>query len=97
MPFPPDPSKTIQTSKSASAPQGKRGIEKPPFQLPDFIEATGIGAMRSAYHEKEEGKKLKQKSRERVQPKMGRMDIDYQARLSLNVTFLRIICFFACM
>lgn len=24
--------------------QGKRGIEKPPFQLPEFIEATGIGA-----------------------------------------------------
>ena len=26
--------------------QGKRGIEKPPFKLPDFIEATGIGEMR---------------------------------------------------
>lgn len=23
--------------------QGKRGIEKPPFELPDFIAATGIG------------------------------------------------------
>ena len=29
--------------------QGKRGIEKPPFQLPDFIEATGISEMRQAY------------------------------------------------
>ncbi len=29
--------------------QGKRGIEKPPFVLPDFIEATGIGQMRQAY------------------------------------------------
>ncbi len=24
-------------------PQGKRGLEKPPFKLPEFIEATGIG------------------------------------------------------
>ncbi len=32
--------------------QGKRGLEKPPFQLPDFIEATGIGEMRQAYQEK---------------------------------------------
>ena len=30
-------------------PQGKRGIEKPIFQLPDFIEATGISEMRQAY------------------------------------------------
>lgn len=58
--------------------QGKRGIEKPLFKLPDFIEATGITQMRNAYHEKEEAKKLKQKQRERMQPKMGRMDIDYQ-------------------
>lgn len=26
--------------------QGKRGIEKPPWQLPEFIEATGISTMR---------------------------------------------------
>ena len=32
--------------------QGKRGLEKPPFQLPEFIEATGIGEMRQAYQEK---------------------------------------------
>lgn len=31
-----------------------------------------------AYIEKEDGKKLKQKQRERMQPKMGKMDIDYQ-------------------
>lgn len=34
--------------------------------LPDFIEATGISDMRSAYKEKEEGKKLKQKQRDRM-------------------------------
>ena len=32
--------------------QGKRGLEKPPFQLPDYIEATGIGEMRKAYQDK---------------------------------------------
>lgn len=32
--------------------QGKRGIEKPMFKLPEYIEATGIGEMRQAYHEK---------------------------------------------
>ncbi|XP_052183349.1 uncharacterized protein LOC127795607 [Diospyros lotus] len=58
--------------------QGKRGIEKPPFQLPDFIAATGIEKIRQAYIEKEDSKKLKQKQRERMQPKMGKMDIDYQ-------------------
>ncbi|KAF3321499.1 Proline-rich spliceosome-associated family protein isoform 2 [Carex littledalei] len=58
--------------------QGKRGIEKQPFQLPDFIAATGIEKIRQAYIEKEDSKKLKQKQRERIQPKMGKMDIDYQ-------------------
>ncbi|KAM7525115.1 hypothetical protein LguiA_015017 [Lonicera macranthoides] len=58
--------------------QGKRGIEKQPFQLPDFIAATGIEKIRQAYIEKEDNKKLKQKQRERMQPKMGKMDIDYQ-------------------
>ncbi|PWA71569.1 proline-rich spliceosome-associated (PSP) family protein [Artemisia annua] len=58
--------------------QGKRGIEKHPFQLPGFIAATGIEKIRQAYIEKEDNKKLKQKQRERMQPKMGKMDIDYQ-------------------
>ncbi|RZC65420.1 hypothetical protein C5167_009111 [Papaver somniferum] len=58
--------------------QGKRGIEKQPFQLPDFIAATGIEKIRQAYIEKEDSKKSKQKQRERMQPKMGKMDIDYQ-------------------
>eukprot|EP00271_Cylindrocystis_brebissonii_P004456 TRINITY_DN1612_c0_g2_i1.p1 TRINITY_DN1612_c0_g2~~TRINITY_DN1612_c0_g2_i1.p1 ORF type:complete len:604 (+),score=209.33 TRINITY_DN1612_c0_g2_i1:490-2301(+) len=58
--------------------QGKRGIEKQPFQLPDFIAATGIEKIRQAYVEKEDSKKLKQKQREKMQPKMGKMDIDYQ-------------------
>ncbi|KAJ1551808.1 Splicing factor 3B subunit 2 [Nowakowskiella sp. JEL0078] len=58
--------------------QGKRGIEKPPFELPDFIKKTGIMEMRSAVRDKEDQQKLKSKTRERHQPKMGKLDIDYQ-------------------
>ncbi|KAF9447985.1 DUF382-domain-containing protein [Macrolepiota fuliginosa MF-IS2] len=58
--------------------QGKRGIEKPPFQLPSYIADTGIATMRDAVKEKEAGMSLKAKTRERVQPKMGKIDIDYQ-------------------
>ncbi|CAL1526202.1 unnamed protein product [Lymnaea stagnalis] len=58
--------------------QGKRGIEKTPFELPDFIKATGIEEMRAALQEKEDQKTLKSKMREKVRPKMGKIDIDYQ-------------------
>ncbi|KAJ3278847.1 hypothetical protein HK104_001975, partial [Borealophlyctis nickersoniae] len=58
--------------------QGKRGIEKPPFELPDFIKQTGIMELRMAVKEKEEAQKLKSKTRDRHQPKMGKLDIDYQ-------------------
>jgi len=57
---------------------GKRGVEKPPFQLPDFIQATGIEKIRATVMEKENAKKLKGKQKERMQPKMGKIDIDYQ-------------------
>ncbi|XP_015259200.1 PREDICTED: splicing factor 3B subunit 2 [Cyprinodon variegatus] len=58
--------------------QGKRGIEKPPFQLPEFIRRTGIQEMREALQEKEDAKSMKTKMREKVRPKMGKIDIDYQ-------------------
>lgn len=58
--------------------QNKRGIEKPPYQLPSYIADTGIATMKDALKEKEGDQTLKQKTRERVQPKMGKMDIDYQ-------------------
>ncbi|KAG6586512.1 Splicing factor 3B subunit 2 [Phytophthora cinnamomi] len=58
--------------------QGKRGIEKPPFKLPEFIAQTGIAEVRDSVAEDDEKKKHKQRARERVQPKMGRVDIDYQ-------------------
>ncbi|KAF7137528.1 hypothetical protein RHSIM_Rhsim07G0122000 [Rhododendron simsii] len=57
--------------------QGKHGIEKQPFLLPDFIAATGIDKIREGYIQKQE--KLKQKQREKMMhPKMGRTDVDYR-------------------
>lgn len=58
--------------------QGKRGFEKPPFDLPEFIKRTGITEMRQAVSEKDDKKSLKQKMREKIRPKMGKIDIDYQ-------------------
>ncbi|KAK0597470.1 hypothetical protein LWI29_025630 [Acer saccharum] len=66
----------IHWCQKAKLLQVKRGIEKQPFQIPDFIAATGVEKIRQAYIEKEDmSKKLRQKQRE---PKMGKMDIDYQ-------------------
>lgn len=56
----------------------KRGIEKPGFALPKFIAETGISDMRDAVLEKQAEASLKQRQRERVAPKMGKLDIDYQ-------------------
>ena len=56
--------------------QSKRGTLRPPFQLPDYIEETGINKIRNT--DLPEHKSLSQKLRERMQPKLGRMDIDYQ-------------------
>ncbi|PWN28016.1 DUF382-domain-containing protein, partial [Jaminaea rosea] len=58
--------------------QNKRGIEKPPFELPAYIADTGIGTMKDAINEKEAEQSLKTKTRERVQPKMGKVVVDYQ-------------------
>ncbi|PWN36132.1 DUF382-domain-containing protein, partial [Meira miltonrushii] len=58
--------------------QNKKGIEKPPFQLPSYIAATGIAEIKDALKEKEAEQTLKAKTRERVQPKMGKVMIDYQ-------------------
>merc|ERR1719393_1079478 len=57
---------------------GKRGVEKPPFKLPDFIEATGIAKIRQSIMEKQSEMSLKAKGREKIHPKMGKLDIDYQ-------------------
>ena len=58
--------------------EGKKGIEKPAFQLPSYIADTGIGVQQDAVKEREAEMSLKQKTRQRVQPRMGKMDIDYQ-------------------
>ena len=55
--------------------QGRRGQVREPFKLPDFIESTGISHIRNVDDEK---KGLKQRLRERMTPKLGRLDIDYQ-------------------
>ncbi|KAK0824113.1 hypothetical protein LTR73_007980 [Friedmanniomyces endolithicus] len=56
----------------------KRGVEKAGFALPKFIAETGISDMRNAVLEKQAEATLKQRQRERVAPKMGKLDIDYQ-------------------
>ncbi|OBT50861.1 hypothetical protein VE04_09113, partial [Pseudogymnoascus sp. 24MN13] len=56
----------------------KRGVEKPPFALPKFIQETGIADVRDPVLEEVADASLKSKQRERVQPKMGKLDIDYQ-------------------
>ena len=58
--------------------QGKRGLEKPPFELPQFIADTGIGEMRGTAQSKADDQRLKEDTRARVKPKMGKMDLDYQ-------------------
>ena len=55
----------------------KRGIEKSPFALPKFIQETGIAEMREAVLEKQAEMTMRQKQRERVQGKLGKLDIDY--------------------
>ena len=57
--------------------QGKRGIEKPPFKLPDFIAKTGIMDIRGAMQEDQAKMSLKQKQRSRVAPKSGG-EVDYR-------------------
>jgi len=46
--------------------------------LPSFIEDTGIAKLRDKAQAADAAKTLKQKLRERIQPKMGKIDIDYQ-------------------
>lgn len=58
--------------------QGKRGFEKPPFELPPFIKELGITEMRGATGAQDQSKSLKTKTRERLMPKMGKLNLDYQ-------------------
>jgi len=58
--------------------QGKRGVEKPPFALPDFIIKTGICDVRDATQEDEAKQSAKQKNRMRVSGRGGGVDVDYR-------------------
>jgi splicing factor 3B subunit 2 len=58
--------------------QGKRGFEKAPFQLPDFIVNTGITDVRDAAAQEDKDMSAKQRNRARVAPKMGAIDVDYK-------------------
>mmetsp|Transcript_39672 Transcript_39672/g.46370 ORF Transcript_39672/g.46370 Transcript_39672/m.46370 type:complete len:584 (-) Transcript_39672:201-1952(-) len=58
--------------------QGKRGIEKIPYTLPDYILATGIKEIRGAVNEDDAKASLKQKQRGRVAPKGSGGDVDYR-------------------
>ena len=49
--------------------QGKRGAEKIPYDLPDYIKDTGIMQLRDP---------TSSRNRNRYQAKMGSLDIDYQ-------------------
>lgn len=58
--------------------QGKRGIEKSPFELPSYIRDTGITEQRQAFRDKEVSKGLKAKTREKLLPKLGKLHLDYE-------------------
>jgi len=54
----------------------KRGVAKQPYELPAFIRDTGIQEMRNPYDTQHQT--LRQKMRERVQGRLGKLDVDYQ-------------------
>ena len=51
---------------------------KAPFKLPDFIEKTGISNLRDPFTDRDGARMIKQKLRERMNPKLGKIDIDYE-------------------
>ena len=56
----------------------KRGIDKVPFKLPEYVEQTGIAKIRQAVLAKEAEKDIKAKQRAKMRPKTGKLDIDYK-------------------
>lgn len=56
--------------------QYKRGLHKQPFALPEYIADTGISQVREASGDA--NKSLRQRMKERMQPKTGKLDMDYQ-------------------
>lgn len=58
--------------------QGKRGIEKPPFELPAYIRATGVTEQRDTAVNQEAERSLKARTRERLQGRLGKLNLDYE-------------------
>uniref|UniRef100_A0A7S1KPH0 PSP proline-rich domain-containing protein n=1 Tax=Percolomonas cosmopolitus TaxID=63605 RepID=A0A7S1KPH0_9EUKA len=56
----------------------KRGYEKPPFELPDFIKNTGVQEVREKYEKKLQERSAKTRARDRMLAKLSKTDIDYQ-------------------
>jgi len=56
----------------------KRGVDKIPYKLPEYIEQTGIAKIRQAVLAKEAERDIKAKQRAKMRPKTGGLDIDYQ-------------------
>ena len=57
---------------------GKRGYVKPPFDLPAFIKDTGIMELRDTTNDKESRLRLKAKVRGKLQPRLGKVTVDYE-------------------
>ena len=58
--------------------QGKKGFFRRVFKLPEAIERTGIAKLRDPMAERDSLRMVKQKIRERMAPRLGKIDIDYQ-------------------
>ncbi|KAI7853895.1 hypothetical protein BDC45DRAFT_146571 [Circinella umbellata] len=56
----------------------QRRKERKKFELPDFIKQTGIAEIRDAIKDKEAASRRSAKRRARLNPKLGKMDLDYQ-------------------
>ena len=46
--------------------------------LVDYIDATGISKLRDPFTDRDGARMIKQKLRERMNPKLGKIDIDYE-------------------
>jgi splicing factor 3B subunit 2 len=57
---------------------GKRGFLKAPYQLPSYIKETGIVEQRSALRAREESMSMGAKARDKINPRLGKLDLDYE-------------------
>lgn len=62
---------------------------KQPFELPDYIDQTGIAKLRDPFTERDGQKMIKQKLKERMNPKMGKIDIEYTVLHDAFFKFLK--------